>query len=514
MDKSIYLYKLFTTFCTKGIPFTRLFDVLGFSKVYIYGLGEFGKYVKACLKDEELIVGVSDQRIEESEIIDDDDLGKIMAYRPDEIPKDQIPIIVTAGNSFAEIRASLESYGICAKRIYSLTSLLLLANYSINDELLFDVNKIHEQFLIVGTNFDNKGSQAMTFVAMNEIKQKYPDAVIWICPNYWVKEYENKKYRAIFLEDGYTSGAIVSEIIPHVKAIIDVSGYALSSRYNFGKTDRTMTYLRMAYDYNIPFFLMPQSFGPLNYPNYKLAELKVLLSSCKEIFAREQAGYDLIVDLFELNNVMKSYDMVLQSKPINKDNIYRNHNVIEREEAIDNAVAIIPNKNLCFYIDEKEVVLLYEQIINKLIGCGKYIYVIPHSGDNALCEKITVNYKEDKHVIYYKKEIDCIGFEELISSFEFIIAARYHSIVHAYKQNIPCIILGWADKYNELAELLQQQEFLIDIRDKTINVKDNIELSLSKMLENKKEAYTRIQNNIKKIRDTDCFDVVWEKLNG
>jgi polysaccharide pyruvyl transferase WcaK-like protein len=51
-----------------------------------------------------------------------------------------------------------------------------------------------------------------------------------------------------------------------------------------------------------------------------------------------------------------------------------------------------------------------------------------------------------------------------MAEFDFIVTARYHAAVHAYKREIPALVFGWAPKYTELLEMFHQQKYLVDFR--------------------------------------------------
>ena len=511
MNNSFIMYRNLSFLYGADNTIDFYFKKLGYSKIYLYGLGEFGQLIKKCLKNTDIIEGISDRRLNITGAIKDDDLGDIMGYRPCDLPNNNIPVVVAIADDFCIIRKFLEANGVNTERIISLNSILRRANYLLFDNKQKNLTETKKEYLIVGANFDNKGSQAMAFVTMNEIRKHSEDALIWFCPNFWDDDYKNNKYRMIILEDGYGEDSTVCEIIPRVDAIFDVSGYAMSSIPGFGGTDRMMDFMKMAYDYNVPYFIMPQSFGPFDYPDYKKAELNVLLSSCRMIFPREESGYKLLKDTFNLENIEKSHDMVLQNKSFDARNIYISEEKLDIDvRDVADKVGIIPNTALHFYMTDEKVVNIYKEVIDQLLLKGKNVYIIPHSDDSNLCESINELYINEKKVTYLNGDYDCIEFESLIKDFEFLVASRFHSIVHAYRQSVPCVIIGWADKYNELAELMKQKDYLYDVRTK--NDEKKLEEMIGKMVDNNYKNREIIESIVSKIQEKSCFDKVWELL--
>ena len=510
MNKSFEIFRGFTYLYSHNKKLSEIFRILRIKKIYLYGLGEMGRNVILCLKNDGIIEAVSDVKINKTGMLYDDQLGKVMGYKPEDIPDDDVPIIVTIADNVCGVRRELETKGVRPERIISLNILLKLAKYLLCEEKEENIN-CDKEYLIVGSNFDNKGSQAMAFTVVNAIRKKYESAIVWFCPNYWDSLYESNKYRMIFLNDGYCEESSVHELIPRIDAIFDVSGYAMSSIPGFGGTDRMMDFMKMAYDYNVPYFIMPQSFGPFDYPDYKKAELNVLLSSCRMIFPREESGYKLLKDTFNLENIEKSHDMVLQNKSFDARNIYISEEKLDIDvRDVADKVGIIPNTALHFYMTDEKVVNIYKEVIDQLLLKGKNVYIIPHSDDSNLCESINELYINEKKVTYLNGDYDCIEFESLIKDFEFLVASRFHSIVHAYRQSVPCVIIGWADKYNELAELMKQKDYLYDVRTK--NDEKKLEEMIGKMVDNNYKNREIIESIVSKIQEKSCFDKVWELL--
>ena len=158
--------------------------------------------------------------------------------------------------------------------------------------------------------------------------------------------------------------------------------------------------------------------------------------------------------------------------------------------------------------DKNDVINLYRGMIRQLIGMGKNIYLISHSKeDHEACKLIKDIFINDNTVIHIKENMDIFLFEMLIAQFEFAIASRFHSIVHAYKNGVPCIALGWATKYHELLNLMDQDEYVIDVR----NLKDQNEYCsdiIDKMNLNYKAEAERIRGKIKDIQCHNCFEQI------
>lgn len=402
--------------------------------------------------------------------------------------------------------------------------------------------------IIVGGQLQNKGAQAMTFTVVDEMKKKYPDKEVVLFSAVYTerdkleaKNFQFKvlpwpirvKMKILGYKAAILTGSInylkylikgsgvqksdileIEQILNNADFMIDVSGYALSSQRGFQASLSYIYNIMIAEKYNIPVVLFPQSFGPFNYTN---KERKIIMPLIEEylqypnvVFAREKEGVEYLKE-FNLNNVKHSYDIVLQGKnDFELSNIFKSHAINKQKLETyigPNSVAIVPNEKIMQHGREQELYDIYKLMINKLLENDKKVYLIRHSfEDLAICKKIKSKFSDNENVILLEDDYNCILIDDLLSHFEFIIASRYHSIIHAYKNDIPAMVFGWAIKYQELLHYFNQNKYMFDVRE-TLNT-DDILKSLTIMLENHKKESLIINKQSKEIRKTNIFDYI------
>ena len=81
-----------------------------------------------------------------------------------------------------------------------------------------------------------------------------------------------------------------------------------------------------------------------------------------------------------------------------------------------------------------------------------------------MCKDLKAAFAEDDRVILLDHDHSCMEFNELIKKFRFVVASRFHAIVHALKNGVPCVALGWATKYMDLMKLFGQERYVFDLR--------------------------------------------------
>lgn len=405
-------------------------------------------------------------------------------------------------------------------------------------------------FLIVGANFLNKGAQSMLFICVDELKHRFPGCSVFFktCESKKTSEkyafnfvyYNQCSYKIYDNKGKINKDAIIgvtrsiakkvlgrgnsifevlelSRVIPKIDCMIDISGYNLSSKWDKETHIEYFKNIQMAMEHNIPVYLFPQSFGPFNYgaEQGKMdAYIKKYLSYARIVFAREQEGYDYLVEGYGLNNVRLCPDLVLMNTGVELKSIYKEpYKVMVPQLKNQGYVGIVPNMRSFDHGNKQEILQLYRCIIEELIKIGRMVCLFRHSyEDIEVCRWIKEFFADNDNVLLLENDFSCFEYDEFCKCFDYMIAARYHSIVHAYRNNIPCILLGWAVKYRELANLVGQEKYVFDIGSSPINISTVVEM-VKKINSEYKNESRKIEYCLSKVRNqVNCFDLMVEDL--
>lgn len=391
------------------------------------------------------------------------------------------------------------------------------------------------RYLIEGGNTVNKGAQAMLLITVQEIKQRDPEAKIFAASSYdykcgtiipgitfvendvlskvvlkrnlsssmiYIKNYIKKMLKRNYVKDLHSC----SKLLDLVDILIDISGYSLSSDWSIENNLGYLYMIKAAHERGVKVYLMPQSFGPFAYNKdikpYILKTIKECLPLADVIYAREYEGKNALEKILKNKEVIKTVDLVLQSKQ--KIAIEALENKEMKIHIKEKAVCIIPNEHCVFGEESYE---LYREIINTLRFMNYHVYLVYHSvTDVSICRNIKKMFYEDEGVIYIEKDMNCFEYQEMVRKFDFIIASRYHSIIHAYKENTPCVVLGWAVKYKELLELFDQNHYLWSIKEQ----KDHKRIidSIILMAQNSGDEREKIKEKLSEYQKDNCFSVL------
>lgn len=390
-------------------------------------------------------------------------------------------------------------------------------------------------FLLYGGELFNKGAQAMTFIAADELTRRFPGCRIILVSNADRKrgEQELSQYRfevigspksrlsrlaaypmfhkALLRQKKDPALSHYVDVLQNCEAMLDISGYIFGSDWG---AKRAMNYLRrieFMEKLGIPVYLMPQSFGPLDFPGKEGKRVHSLarkvLPGVRLIMARETEGKRMLEQAYGLTNVEKTADLVLQNKGICRENIYVHPTEHAAPQIPDNSVGLIPNKKNEKFGDKATLDAAYHAMIDYLLAQDRNVVLLAHApGDSEICAAIKAQYPDEQRVQWIDRELSCLEFDETVKKFDYVIASRFHAIVHAYRNAVPAVILGWATKYQELASSMEQSDFQLDVRkDLTADVAENM---VRQMNAQWTEASKRLRRHVTEIQKENVFDKI------
>lgn len=390
-----------------------------------------------------------------------------------------------------------------------------------------------KNIIITGGGMVNKGAQAMTLVAVHELRARFPEHRIFLYspvdlanptldkerfPFDFLGWYPLKFARCqhtLFRRWGILlrsrSELLEAEAIyRNTDFIVDISGYALGSNWSDKICNDYLDTLEFANGFGIPVYLMPQSFGPFDFgPDRQAlhARIQRLLPTAKVIFAREREGYDALVNTYGLTNVRLAHDLVLSNAGINLANVFTSAPFLALPDIRPNSVAVIPNSMNARVSDQDAVLALYTSAISALLDHGKTVYLLRHSAmDSALCSKLKDLFISQENVILLDQDFSCLEFNELVKQFQYLVASRFHSIVHAFKNGTPCIALGWAAKYHDLLKLFGQEQYVLDVRSAV--GAEQVFAAIEQMDRRYPEESAKIRNGLAAVQKQNVFDVL------
>lgn len=389
--------------------------------------------------------------------------------------------------------------------------------------------------LITGGNLINKGAQAMTFIAVDEIKRRFPGREVVVISDVDAarSDEELSRYRFLFRDSVCLFGrkyklvqhrygkldrhGDAAHIRRNVEMIVDVSGYTFGSHWGVLANLLAAYRARQAFRMKVPIYFMPQSFGPFTWTGLKRRVMegiiKKWLGYAEVFYCREKQGFELMHARYHLPCVRYAADLVLANRGVDREALFQDMpKQAEAEQTISqirpHSVGILPNVRNEDCGTPEKMNALYGSMIDTFLAMGRTVYLIRHAAqDEKCCTALKEHYRDDGRVVLLACEFDCFAYSELAKRFDYLVASRYHAVVHAYKAGTPCIVPGWAVKYQELMQLFGQEAYGLDVR--TAEPRD-AQARIRRMEENYEKEAALIRERLGGLQRENVFDV----LNG
>lgn len=378
----------------------------------------------------------------------------------------------------------------------------------------------------------------MLFTVVNEVRDRYPDAEFYYLPLDYYKEgcFQNvSDYRFHFVVDDkagedfpakfgalqialrsanirkilrnaqqYGEVLALSRLWDRLDVLIDVSGYSLTSKFGISSINRVLRMLNTAKAHGVKTILLPQSYGPFDFPEDVCKRIGAALSDADLLFAREQDGIEQLREHCGVTNAVLSPDIVLQAKEIKWENVFVREPKLQYPVLKTSGnVGIVPNGETVRNGKHDSVLNMYRMILKELRAAGKEVYIFRHSNDLPLCREIYALIRDDEHCHLIEDEIDCLSYGPFVRQFDFIVASRFHSIVHAYREGVPALVLGWAIKYQALTALLGQEAYVFDVQ----NIDgERLAAELQVLNNNHKQESSLIGEKLAQLQKDSCFE--------
>jgi polysaccharide pyruvyl transferase WcaK-like protein len=406
-----------------------------------------------------------------------------------------------------------------------------------------------KKYLIVGVSLRSRGGEAMVFEACKKITEIDKDNEIsMVTPNfnydsnflqkvsnpYGIKVYApisakhcKIKYINIGLGAVYLLYDIVSAIlntkllkyfglkinyrgelsqrIAKTDVIIEIAGISFSE--NFGVSSAWSRFIRMLLSKVMEkkYFCLPQSYGPsnnifinifaklgLNCTTYIMPRGKKSLEYLDKLHLRKK-NITFVPDLaFSYNDPIK----------IENERIYARLGI----NASQRYVGIMTNSNL-YRWDETRMMEIFPRVIDHLVGNLNYtVILIPHEvNDIDIVDDQFVNnliYKNSDHkrnILNIADDLRANEVKSLIKLCDLTVCSRFHGVISSLKMEIPPVVVGWADKYYELMELLGLEDLVMDYR---IADNQSIISRIDYVLANRTAIIEKINKNLHNFRNS------------
>jgi len=312
-----------------------------------------------------------------------------------------------------------------------------------------------------GVEFHNKGAELMLHAILAEVREKLPTAVFVMekrenSPIYKQREvgvYTKLNFRRFGINLGKWAWILPKMVRrklgfvleKEINVIMDGSGFAFGDFWGAKKAgERLADHVVKWKRGDKKIILLPQAFGTFTDEKLK-NKMHVILNNADLIFARDKYSYEY---LGELEGKKANIHLKPDFTNLIKGQIPAYFDKKQYE------VAIIPNNKLLdsnIFKDRNEYITFLQNVCEYVRIVGRNPFFLIHEGEKDL--KIAENVNEllvSKVPIL--KEDNPLYVKGIIGNSVAVVTSRFHGLVSALAQAIPCICVGWSHKYQALME--------------------------------------------------------------
>ncbi len=322
----------------------------------------------------------------------------------------------------------------------------------------------NKNFLIIGSNFYNKGAQLMLLSLIDQLKIHFPEANLVVSPlmgkradlenlglkilDFPLQHVGGGKYFIRYLNYGHVikllkkglNGDIAKK---DIDVIFDISGFAYGDQWGAMPASNLALLLNKVGKKPTKLFLMPQAFGPFSSSNSQSA-IKSIIDKAVLLFARDKISFSHLTAISGTKkNILMAPDITLT---------FHQNNYPK-----EGYCCIVPNERMLDKASEewnKEIYLeVFGNIISKISNeSAIQIKILVHDnsgGDKILAKSLYDKFSIDKNINLVQEE-DAAKLKAIIAKSNFIVGSRFHALASSLSSSVPCLAISWSHKYQML----------------------------------------------------------------
>lgn len=335
---------------------------------------------------------------------------------------------------------------------------------------------------IDGIDTKNKGAELMLVAVLEQLEQVHPNSEVWlnhtgefnpsILPSFkldlkipgmrWLSKLPIKIFRRLGRPFPITR-LTRYHVRKDIDLLLDAGGFQFSDQWKLtGKQVKEKEkYYKKLKENGTRLVLLPQAFGPFK-TTYGKQIVKILDDHTDLIFARDEQSYECLVNAGAKElKINISCDFTLPVKGI----------IPAPFQYLKGAVCLIPNHKMISpqKNNKDKYIGLLQNIIQFYEKKGQPVFMLNHEGfrDKDLCYQINAVNETKIPVV---SGITAQEVKGLIGNSHTVISSRFHGVVSALSQGVPCLATSWSHKYEMLfKDFGQEDRILTEAADWVIN---------------------------------------------
>jgi polysaccharide pyruvyl transferase WcaK-like protein len=245
-----------------------------------------------------------------------------------------------------------------------------------------------------------------------------------------------------------------------IDVVLDISGFSYSDQWGRLSCFELFVQTKVWSALNVKVILMPQAFGPFTSFISRYL-MKKIIGRVEILFVRDPVSHAYLQELApESSNIVPAPDFTNLCPSVN----------VDRE--IPGNLCIVPNHRMLdktsSEVREKYVDFL-AQFIRISMEDGFIPFFLIHEGSRDMDIANTVSRALGVDIDVIDEE-DPQRIKALLSKCDLVYGDRYHSLISAMSQGIPCLASGWSHKYETLFRDYNVSDMLVDISESSLQL--------------------------------------------
>ncbi|MEM1108505.1 MAG: polysaccharide pyruvyl transferase family protein [Planctomycetota bacterium] len=244
--------------------------------------------------------------------------------------------------------------------------------------------------------------------------------------------------------------------------LLDISGYVYGDKFPHVRVKSAMQRMAPYVKRERPIIFLPQMFGPFD-DSGRHDSFRRCFAMATRIYARDRKSFSALSDLMGHDERLRiAPDLTIFSS-------LSPGSTFDAKKASGNKYAcIVPNQKL----DDAGLSEWDGEAFDRWAVAGKQILasgldvsIVIHSdepGDRVLADRLykALSEKSFEKTVSIYHDPDPFRLKSYLANSQFAVASRYHALVGVFSSGVPAVVMGWAHKYDELAEEFCLSEFI------------------------------------------------------
>lgn len=276
----------------------------------------------------------------------------------------------------------------------------------------------------------------------------------------------------------HTQPFLVDRAVGGFDAVVDAHGFAFGDDWGTSAVQLAREWCHYCVKAGKPFFFMPQSWGSFQKTGFA-EPLREMLTDASLFYARDRISQRHLAEVLgrRTADVPLAPDIALRFEgaplPVGASllelagvklragipviGITPNLRVYERTEGAGGENAYLRSLvRLC----DNLVSRLSAQVV--IFSTDLSPYPEDRLDDRYLCGMIRASVKDARTCISLQGYHSAEEIKSVVGNCDILIGSRFHALVFALSQSVPCLALGWSHKYRELLAQFGMEEYVCE----------------------------------------------------